>query len=718
MIRRLAVPLSPLLLLALYPSASLVFLGDIRPWLLPLALGGIIYLQAVRLTRSPSAAGSPLAVRAQRAWRRFADLPPKAAAVRLFWAALVLYLILLSGAVVPAQPFTGDEPHYLLTARSLVRDGDINLANDYGERRYREFYEGSLRPHARPGKKGPDHLYSQHFPGISAVVAPFYALGRLSGKPAVLVAVARLPLAILSAILASLLFLCATDLVRTRGAALVGWALFALASPFVFYSGLIYSEIPPALITLFVLRTIVLRRRTSPLILALAGAGTGLMAWFNIKYLPLAGGVFLAAAVSVLLASKRKVRDLLRLSLPAAVPLAILFAAMLALWGGVSPVRVYRGTPDAAVPLVNYFKHSAAEVWNHFAGLLLDQRTGLFVWGPFLLLSVPGLILLLRRRRREGWLLLTPLAVWWIFSSAVHSWGGYCPPGRPLLPILPVFAVLAAVALDEPAGTARRAVRSGLVAATVLITVVCLRNPRLLYHANMAETAGPQGIYSHLLSSAKTAWLDATRIVPSLSNWQKEERIVLPVAFWLTGIGLLTWIWLRPPRKPRRTARPAAAHAAGVLILSLLVLGFVLFRVDLDEERSAAIPGGRAYLQGANAYGFEQEAFWTRGSGAATAVVRTPVRAGRITVLLSSAVAGEVAVSIGPRRGSLRLEERTGLKGAWAADAPVGVRSRDGGYLYAVRIRASRAFVPVRVNPDIPDGRVLGALARIQADAE
>src|SRR5688572_29369001 len=36
---------------------------------------------------------------------------------------------------------SADEPFYLLTAGSLVADGDLELTNDYALRRYRAFYD-------------------------------------------------------------------------------------------------------------------------------------------------------------------------------------------------------------------------------------------------------------------------------------------------------------------------------------------------------------------------------------------------------------------------------------------------------------------------------------------------------------------------------------------------------------------------------------------------
>ncbi len=40
----------------------------------------------------------------------------------------------------------GDEPHYLMVADSLLRDGDLSLERDYALGRYQAFFDGSLEP--------------------------------------------------------------------------------------------------------------------------------------------------------------------------------------------------------------------------------------------------------------------------------------------------------------------------------------------------------------------------------------------------------------------------------------------------------------------------------------------------------------------------------------------------------------------------------------------
>src|SRR5207249_587670 len=39
---------------------------------------------------------------------------------------------------------TADEPHYLVTMRSLVQDHDLDLRNQYDEGQYRDFYPEDL----------------------------------------------------------------------------------------------------------------------------------------------------------------------------------------------------------------------------------------------------------------------------------------------------------------------------------------------------------------------------------------------------------------------------------------------------------------------------------------------------------------------------------------------------------------------------------------------
>ena len=75
---------------------------------------------------------------------------------------------------------SGDEPHYLVIAQSLWRDGDLKIENNHERGDYREYYPEDLEPHYLT--RGADgEIYSIHPIGISVILAPVYALGGYKG---------------------------------------------------------------------------------------------------------------------------------------------------------------------------------------------------------------------------------------------------------------------------------------------------------------------------------------------------------------------------------------------------------------------------------------------------------------------------------------------------------------------------------------------------------
>jgi len=70
--------------------------------------------------------------------------------------------------------YAGDEPRYLLMARSIASDGDIDLRNQYARREYRSFYSGTLRTN---GRVIAGRLVEPQPAGVSVLIAPAYALG-------------------------------------------------------------------------------------------------------------------------------------------------------------------------------------------------------------------------------------------------------------------------------------------------------------------------------------------------------------------------------------------------------------------------------------------------------------------------------------------------------------------------------------------------------------
>ena len=73
------------------------------------------------------------------------------------------------------QPqFGGDEPHYLLTAESIVSDHDLDLRDEYAELAYRDWYPYVLERHGRLRNRQANEPTGA---GFALLIAPAYGLG-------------------------------------------------------------------------------------------------------------------------------------------------------------------------------------------------------------------------------------------------------------------------------------------------------------------------------------------------------------------------------------------------------------------------------------------------------------------------------------------------------------------------------------------------------------
>ena len=76
-------------------------------------------------------------------------------------------------------PITGDEPHYLIIAASVLRDRDFDVSNNYqADATTHEIYPARLAPHALRRETG---WWPQHMPGLGVLLAIPLGLGGAIG---------------------------------------------------------------------------------------------------------------------------------------------------------------------------------------------------------------------------------------------------------------------------------------------------------------------------------------------------------------------------------------------------------------------------------------------------------------------------------------------------------------------------------------------------------
>lgn len=422
------------------------------------------------------------------------------------------------GLAIPAMLRTvidGDEPYYLLVTESIVRDFDLDLANQYRELATSETGRIDLAPQAGDPKGPNGEQYSRHEPFLPLLMVPGYALGGLHGALATI------------ALFGVLLVRSTVRWMEDEGigeeAIRAVFPLFAFGPPVLFYATRIWPEVPAAFFFVEALRG-VREARLKRWLPALLG-----LVMLKLRFVLVAIGL-----IAVLVARSRQ-RRFLSAAAVVIAPLAVLYL----ITGSATNVHSWRELLPA--PLDRYVRG--------FCGLLADGMSGIAFKAPFYLF---GLFALTRWKQaprgfRDG-LLAGALYVLYLLPR-LEWFGGWAPPLRYVVFLMPVLA-LGAAAMWERLSRGAIALVS---VATVGLVVHGLAHPWRLFHEANGEN--PVGEWLSWRYQA-----DVSRLFPSFI---RENDIRW---YGVAAVVVLVVIGLRRYRYDLAIPLAALALAAGFTV--------------------------------------------------------------------------------------------------------------------------------------------------------
>jgi len=552
-----------------------------------LVASAVLVLKAVLWFRLGREKGRP----GQKLLAKFAGLSRGKRLALLFVAALLVYNAgsLLLDTRLPF--FSGDEPHYLLIAHSLVHDRDFDLTNNYAKRDYaRTVLPGSaLNRHViKRGETGP--VYSFHSPGVAFVLTPFYALGDLLGS-GMLRFLLRLGISLFGALFGLQLYLFARREWGREGLALGLWFLVSFITPVFFYSIHIYPEIIAAFLSLLVFRWIRHSESWTPLKMLAAGTLLASLVWFHaLKYLFLIGPLFIYLLWTLAKRHRLKFR-LLWVFIGPAVLGGLYLLFQYSLYGSLSPSSVSWRGAMSGTESISYLKYLVTGIPFRFrietlAGYFLDQRDGLLPYAPIYIFAFLGIVLLLRRRRSGFWTLALVAMPYVLVSALLTQRTGYAPQARPLVAVIWSLAILLGTFLAENRIKlfSSLAGMAGLI--TFILTILLLLNPLALYQET-TEGASTHG--GALFLQLSNLHYSLEKVMPSFlktdGSWLPNFVVLALLAIFIIAYAL----WKKQDFRPRRVV---------IVVLVLFLTGLLSWwlvyfpRDALLNPAKVEFPGG------------------------------------------------------------------------------------------------------------------------------
>jgi hypothetical protein len=401
---------------------------------------------------------------------------------------------------------TGDEPVYLLVTHSMLYDRDMDLRNNYENRDYKGFYSRDLQPQG-DNLNVNGKMYPKHPAMFSAIIAPFYLIGRAAGVSVFMCA--------LSALLAALMFYMAFKINNSMEAALAVSLLAGFTVPVFLYVNLVSTDILCAVI----MTASFALCRFKPEKVLLFSFIMAAAVWVHIRIVP----IYAVIALLFLFKHRSKPYDILKFGLVQALSFAAFFTFNLVFYRDFIP---YASLQTSQMKFGEIF----------FKGLFayfFDRQIGLFSCAPFYIICFPGMYFLFKKSPKIAVELVLVFVPYYLIIALSECWGCGNASPRYLLPVLFVPVAAAAATIAEIKQKVSKNAVFLLSAASLLIGFVFAAVPWFRW-----DRTGHDSWLVYLLS--KFTGFNFSAIFPSFMNTDGHTTYAL--AFWVLFAAAITAI--------------------------------------------------------------------------------------------------------------------------------------------------------------------------------
>ena len=462
---------------------------------------------------------------------------------------------------------SGDEPHYIMIAQSLVDDGDFDLKNNLENKTYFSYLPVEIRLH---GMVHAGQYRSFHMPGVSFLLVPcVYLFNFLGGWiPANLFF--RLCAALINAFFALGLFRIMKSIWPEKNNS-VPFLFFLSTFPLVFHAVHLYPELPAS--TLMIFAFLSSRGRHKKYFLAgllLAG-----IPWLHFKYMIPMFILVLFVITEIgrsTTCHKDKIRHLADFLIPPAISAALLSLYAKMLYGSFNPTIIS--------PEKNFFSIPLLPKIETLLSFFLDQRDGLLVYAPVFFMLFLVFKKEIRSKIRDFSLLAAIFLSYIFFHAFTTVRGAYSPAARPTLFVLWIMVIFLTAHYRQAGETGKTLFRF-LAGLTLLATVWFFYYPLFLYQPVTREVSQRA---SSLLIFLGSQAVNLAAVFPSFLK--RPNAAYLPNWIWLAILAVAIVL------SYSRVAWQAIAKPARFIFpaLCLFLLFFICYfpHVQLQTRYSAA----------------------------------------------------------------------------------------------------------------------------------